>query len=36
MAVFLWKSNGLHSKWKILEKIVLCDSKPVIIDTKKN
>ena len=32
---FSWKSNGMHSKWKSLEKIVLCDSNLVIIDTKK-
>ena len=31
---FSWKSNGMHSKWKSLEKIVLCDSNLVIIDTK--
>ena len=32
---FSWKSEGMHSKWKSLEKIVLCDSNLVIIDTKK-
>ena len=35
MAVFLLKMHSMHSKWKILEKIVLCDSNLVIIDTKK-
>ena len=34
--VSLEKSNGMHSKWKSLEKIVLCDSNLVIIDTEKN
>ena len=32
---FSWKSNGMLSKWNILEKIVLSDSNLVIIDTKK-
>ena len=32
---FSWKSNGMHSKWKSLEKIVRYDSNLVIIDTKR-
>ena len=34
MAVFLLKIQRLHSKWKILEKIVMYDRNLAIIDTK--